>query len=303
MGSLHSLKEALNIPAYIKDRGELIERELDRLVPEQEALHGQLFSAARYSLLGGGKRIRPILAIATNEVLGGNVDSILMPACALEMIHTYSLIHDDLPCMDDDDFRRGKPSLHKAYREGHAVLTGDFLLTYAFEVLANSKGLSAEQKLRLIDVLSRRSGSEGMIAGQVMDIDAEGKLVDLETLRQIHRNKTGALLLASIEFGAIVANASDKQMEILQKFGEEIGLAFQIVDDILDVTASQQKHGKKIASDVTNNKSTYVSLLGLKRSQDLAEEISKTALGRLQHLSEDASLLAGLAHLIVNRKA
>lgn len=291
----------MKIDTYIKERGLQIEHALDQLVSEQNVLHSSLFSAARYSLLGGGKRLRPILALATTEVLQGNVEAAILPACALELVHTYSLIHDDLPCMDNDDFRRGKPSLHKAYPEGHAVLTGDFLLTYAFEVLAKSKHLSTDQRLHLIDILSRRAGAQGMIAGQVLDLEAEGKSISIETLRQIHRNKTGAMLLASIEFGAVVAGASEHHMKILQQFGEEIGLAFQIIDDILDVTASKQKHGKTIGSDIANNKSTYVSLLGLQRSQEMANQLSESAMKRLQLLPGNVSLLADLAQLIVSR--
>lgn len=291
----------MSINEYMKERGLEIEQELDRLVSEQDVHQRSLFSAARYSLLGAGKRLRPILTLATTEALGGNAEAAMVPACALEMIHTYSLIHDDLPCMDDDDFRRGKPSLHKAYPEGHAVLTGDFLLTYAFEVLAKSQHLSADQRVKLIEILSNRAGGHGMIGGQVMDLEAEGKCIDMGTLRQLHRNKTGALLMASIEFGAVVGNATEKQMNVLQKFGEDIGLAFQIVDDILDVTDSEQKHGKKIASDVTNNKSTYVTLLGLKESQTMAKDLTHSATQRLKELSINTTILSGLAQLIVNR--
>lgn len=290
-----------NFKTYISDKCDLIEQALDRLIPEQDVPYNKLFAAARYSLLEGGKRLRPILTLATTESLGGSLEAAMAPACALEMIHTYSLIHDDLPCMDNDDFRRGKPSLHRAFPEGHAVLTGDYLLTHAFGVLSQASHLSAEQRLQLVTILSQRAGSDGMISGQVLDLDVVGKKIDLEALKLVHRLKTGALLKASIEFGGIVANISETDMGHLRQFGEQIGLAFQIVDDILDVTASEQKHGKKTASDVLNNKTTYVSLLGLDRSRTLAQDLSNAASQTLQKLPCDVSLLSGLAQLIVQR--
>lgn len=291
----------MELTTYLASRGELIEQQLEKLVPEQDADYRTLLNAARYSLLGAGKRLRPILALATAEMLGSDVSAALVPGCALEMIHTYSLIHDDLPCMDNDDFRRGKPSLHKAFPEGHAVLAGDFLLTYAFDILAHHQQLTAEQRLQLIAILSRRSGSAGMIGGQVMDLEAEGKKITLDTLKAIHRYKTGAMITASVEFGAVIANASATDTALLRQFGEEIGLAFQIVDDILDVTASEQKHGKSVASDITNGKATYVSLLGLDESKNMAQQTFKSAICHLEKLPLDTTILAQIAHMIVNR--
>lgn len=293
--------EKVDLNAYLASKNALIEQALDQFIPEQSLPYGKLFTAARYSLLGGGKRLRPILALATAETVGGYLEAAMAPACALEMIHTYSLIHDDLPCMDNDDYRRGKPSLHRAFPEGHAVLTGDYLLTYAFEVLSKAPKLTAEQRLRLITVLSQRSGGEGMISGQVLDLDIVGKKIDLEILKLVHRLKTGALLKASIEFGGIVANVPESQMVLLQEFGEKIGLAFQIMDDVLDVTASEQKHGKKTASDIANNKTTYVSLKGLEQSRALAQKLSDEAVQTLRQLPYDVSLLTGLAQLMVQR--
>lgn len=290
----------IDISHYLKDKSQIIEEHLDKLIPEKKVPYNLLFQAARYSLIGGGKRIRPLLALVTAETLGCSPLHGLSAVCALEMIHTYSLIHDDLPCMDDDDYRRGKPSLHKKFPEGHAVLTGDFLLTLAFDVLANDDSLSPQQRLGLIQTLSKHAGGEGMIAGQVLDLASEGKNINLETLQLIHRNKTGAMIAASIQFGAIIAGASQEFMGILYSFGEDIGLAFQIVDDILDVTASQ-KHGKYIASDVVNNKATYVTLLGLDKSQQLASDLLNTALNKLKALPVDATLLTKFAQLIVNR--
>jgi len=296
------MKTMLHIDTYLKSRSQLIEEHLTRLIPEKEVPYHTLFSAARYSLMGGGKRLRPILALATTETLGGDIDTALTAACALELIHTYSLIHDDLPCMDNDDFRRGKLTLHKVYPEGHAVLTGDFLLTHAFDLIANDTELTTDQRLQLIKTLSKHAGGNGMIAGQVLDIQSEGKQIDLERLRLIHRCKTGAMITASIEFGGILSNATELEMQILRRFGEEIGLAFQIVDDILDVTASKEKHGRLVPSDLTNHKVTYVTLLGLEESQVAAQTLFQSACEQLSALSVDPALLISLADVLVHRK-
>ena len=292
----------MDIKQYLQSKQRLIDQHLDRLVPEKDVPYNQLFKAARYSLLGRGKRLRPILALATCETLGGLEDVSLTPVCALELIHTYSLIHDDLPCMDNDDFRRGQPTLHKVFPEGLALLAGDFLLTFAFELLACSPGLTNEQKVKLMKILAQKSGSQGMIVGQVMDIEAVEKEIDLDTLRYIHQHKTGALITASVEFGAILANASENQINILNQFSKEIGLAFQIIDDVLDVTSSEQKHGRTIASDVINKKATYVMLLGLEQSQKTAFKLLESAINKLKQLSLNTSLLANLAETIVNRQ-
>lgn len=290
----------MDIKNYLKYKISLIENQLNLLIPEKKVLHNELFRAARYALIGGGKRLRPILTLATVETMGGNSETALTPACSLEMIHTYSLIHDDLPCMDDDDFRRGKPSLHRVFPEGHAVLTGDFLLTYAFEVLVNDQYLTQSQKLELIRLLAKNSGADGMIAGQIMDLEAEGKQIDIETLRLIHKNKTGALITTAVEFGGIITNTPLLQMNILRKFGENIGLAFQIVDDILDVTESEQ-HGKNRASDDVNNKATYVALLGLEQSCELAFSLFDSAVSEIQKLPVDVSLLIDIAATIIKK--
>ncbi|MBA3816744.1 MAG: polyprenyl synthetase family protein [Parachlamydiaceae bacterium] len=288
---------------YLQSKHSHIESKLNELVPERfEAPYNQLFQAARYALMGGGKRLRPLLAITTAEAFGKNCEAALSAACALEMIHTYSLIHDDLPCMDDDDFRRGKPSLHKAFTEGHAVLTGDYLLTYAFEVIAKDPQLLPEQKVALIDLLAKNSGGEGMIAGQVMDIEAEGRLIEIDQLRHIHKHKTGAMITASVACGGIVANASPGQMKILCEFGDDIGLAFQIIDDVIDVTASFQKHGKTVSSDSINNKSTYVTLLGLEPARQAANELLKEAHLKLDLLQIECRFLRELSTRLVQRE-
>lgn len=287
---------------HLQTQGQMIEQELDRLIPLQSGPYQQLFEASRYALLGGGKRLRPILTLTTVHMLNGDLDLALTPACTLELIHTYSMIHDDLPCMDNDDYRRGKLTVHKKYSEGHAVLTGDFLLTYAFEVLATHPLLSAEKKSQLIATLAKSSGSNGMIGGQVMDLAYEGQQISLDNLRLLHRNKTAALITASIEFGGIIADATHDQLNHLREFGEAIGLAFQIIDDILDVTSSEAKHGKTIASDIINEKSTYVSLMGIGQAQVYAQNLYDQAIKSLTFLPFDTSLLVGLADFILKRK-
>lgn len=290
------------IARYLETQSQLIEKHLDRLVPMRHGHLQHLFEAARYALLGGGKRLRPILTLTTTQMVGGNPSHALSPACSLEMIHTYSMIHDDLPCMDNDDYRRGRLTVHRKFSEGHAVLTGDFLLTHAFEVLAADTQLNPEKKSQLIAILARHSGSDGMIGGQVMDLAYEGKKITLDHLRLLHRNKTAALITASIEFGGIIGDANPFQMDCLRQFGESIGLAFQVIDDILDVTSSETKHGKAIASDITNHKSTYVSLLGIEQARTFALNFYNQAITSLKPLPYDTSLLVGLADFILHRK-
>jgi geranylgeranyl diphosphate synthase, type II len=292
----------MELDSYLAKTTPLIEKHLEILVQEQEVPFNNLYQAARYSLLGGAKRIRPLLVLATCETFQGDLKLALHPACALEMIHTYSLIHDDLPCMDDDDYRRGKLSLHKAFTEGEAVLTGDYLLTYAFEVLVDSPGLTTEQKLRMISLLSRKSGAKGMIGGQIMDIQNEKDALSLENLSLRHRYKTGALIEASIGLGGIIANVSVEHMKSLEAFGSDIGLAFQIVDDILDVTQGSQKHGKAIGSDIANKKTTYVTYFGLEKAKKTAENLLASSLSHLNHLPCHTPLLSKLATFIVERQ-
>lgn len=291
----------MHLTAFFDTMRPLINQHLDQILPDPEGPFKELFSAARYSVLGNGKRIRPLLALAICHSLNGDAKSFLEPACVLELIHTYSIIHDDLPCMDNDDFRRGKPTLHKAFPEAIALLAGDLLLTFSFELLANAKNLTEEQKIRLITVLSQRSGAHGMIGGQVMDIEKTSQSIDVDTLQQIHQLKTGALITASIEFGAILGHATPAQMNTLQQFGHEIGLAFQIVDDIQDISQSESKHGKKISSDLINNKTTYANLMGIEESRRLAQALLESAIEKLQSLSIDTTLAVDLARFIVNR--
>ncbi|MBA2369629.1 MAG: polyprenyl synthetase family protein [Candidatus Protochlamydia sp.] len=291
-----------NIAAYLESQGQLIEKHLDQLIPASRGPCQNLLEAARYAILGGGKRLRPILTLATVEMLGGSIEAALSAACTLEMIHTYSMIHDDLPCMDNDDYRRGKLTVHRKYSEGHAVLTGDYLLTYAFEILATDRALSADKKLQLITILSKQSGAEGMIGGQVLDMASEKKKISLDTLQLLHRNKTAALLTASVEFGGIIAEASASQLICLRQFGENAGLAFQVIDDILDVTSSETKHGRLTGSDAINEKSTYVTLLGLEQAKKCSQNFYRQAIQALKPLPYDTSLLMDIANFMVQRQ-
>lgn len=285
----------------LKKRWVEIEDYLEKLVPEEKTAHNALFQAARYSLLGGGKRIRPLLTLITTEVLEGNIEAAFTPACALELIHTYSLIHDDLPCMDDDDFRRGKPTLHKKYDEAVATLTGDFLLTHAFQVLAKAPKLGSKQRIDLISVLAERAGGSGMVAGQFLDIESKKEYVEIEALKNIHRKKTGALISAAVEFGAIIAKTDAATRESLRLFGEEIGLAFQIIDDILDADEKKNPLLPEPPKLGPPKPGSYVTLLGIAKSKKIASELLDSALERLHWLNLERSSLKKLAELLVQR--
>lgn len=294
----------MSFSTYASTQCQHIERTLDELVQERKNFpHSSLFEAARYSLLSKAKRLRPLLTLATVEIYGGNIESALHPACALELIHTYSLIHDDLPCMDDDDLRRGRPTLHKVYAEGHAVLTGDFLLTYAFEVIAKAPLLSSKQKLELIKVLAERAGGDGMVGGQTVDLLSEGKATDWDTLQFIHHNKTAALIACALDFGAIIANAPAEDRNNLQRIGHEIGLSFQIIDDILDVTGNEAEIGKPTHSDSDNQKSTSITVLGLEKAQALADALLQSVQNRCKKLSVDSSILEEILQSLTHRKS
>lgn len=289
------------ITDYVSEKKRMIESHLDRLIPKRDCAYVQLIESARYALLGeGGKRLRPILAIAAYEMFGGTAQKILTAACALEFIHTYSMIHDDLPCMDNDDYRRGRLTVHRQFSEEIAVLAGDYLLTFAFEILADDPFLESDQKLKLISILSKQSGCEGMLGGQVMDLDAEGKKIGLETLQQLHKQKTAALIKASIQFGGIIGNANNHEMELITQFGDQLGMTFQIVDDILDVTHSKSKHGKDISSDLLNEKSTYVTLLGIEEAKNYAMNCYRNGLSILDQLPHDTTILKKIAEMVID---
>lgn len=275
-----------------------IDEELTSLVESLQTLK----EPARYALFGKGKRLRPILTLTTVLAMGGDLKTALRPACALELIHTYSLIHDDLPCIDNDDYRRGRLTLHRKFGEDIALLTGDLLLTYAFEALATAPFLDEKKKVALIQLLAKSCGANGMIGGQVQDIASEQNQLSLSELVLRHRQKTGALITAAVEFGAILSEAKEAEQRLLSSYGEAIGLAFQVIDDILDVTHSQDKHGRSSSTDERNNKATFVSLLGLDEASRYADKCLQTALDSLAALSFDTSQLAALAYFVVERR-
>lgn len=286
------------------DRAVLIDAALDRSVPLQypEVVN----EAMRYSLLAGGKRVRPALCLAACELVGGTVEQAMPAACSMEMIHTMSLIHDDLPSMDNDDFRRGKPTNHKVYGEEIAILAGDALLSLAFEYIAReTRGVAADRVLRVIAEVGKAVGSEGLVAGQVVDIKSEGagEAVGVETLQYIHEHKTAALLEAAVVSGAILGGAGEVDVDRLRKYSRAIGLAFQVIDDILDITATTEELGKTAGKDLASAKTTYPSLLGLERSKQIADELIEEAKHQLASYDPaKAGPLLALAEYIRSRK-
>ncbi len=282
----------------------LIERDLDARLPKSAApgvLSAQLVDAMRYAALGGGKRIRPLLTCATAASLGTDPTQALAPACAVEFIHTYSLIHDDLPAMDDDALRRGRPTVHVAYGEAMAVLAGDALQALAFETLTSAPILSAEVRLTMIGVLAAAAGWQGMVGGQAFDMAATGCTLSIDALQQMHRAKTGALLTAAVELGALTAGAGDATRTALRDFGSLLGLAFQIVDDLLDVTESTQQIGKVAGADAAAGKNTFPGLLGIDASRMRARHLHDDAVAALRRAGIDSGPLHAIARQIVER--
>jgi geranylgeranyl diphosphate synthase type II len=282
---------------YLKSAGKLTEESLRNYIPGENEIPGTLHSAMRYALLIGGKRLRPALAQASYEFFGGKpAESVCLAMCALEMLHTFSLIHDDLPCMDDDDFRRGKPSTHKVYGEAAAVLAGDALCIFAFELIARTGNAA------VIEELAHSLGTKGMIGGQIIDIESEGKAVDLATVDYIHYHKTAALIETSLVIGALLAEAKKEDLEHIREFGKGIGLVFQIVDDILDIESSTEKLGKDVGSDVKNGKATYPAILGLEASKQKAMELYGKSITHLEKLQgKNTETLRNIAALIIER--
>lgn len=292
----------MNLNAYLVSRQKLIDKALNAYLPKTASKPRTLHEAMRYSLFAGGKRLRPVLALAAAEACNGKALSALPAACAVECIHTYSLIHDDLPCMDNDDFRRGKPTSHKVYGEGIAVLAGDALLTIAFEILATAKPSARYPMQALVRELADAAGSRWLIGGQVVDLQSEGKKLSPKELQYIHQSKTAALLTACLRLGAMSANATAKQLEALTQFGKSLGLAFQIIDDILDVTQSSEKLGKSAGKDVAAQKATYPSVFGLERSRAEAKRLTKAALHSIAGLGSKAECLRALADHLLARE-
>ena len=289
-----------DLAEYLSDRSQQVETALDRSLPV--VYPEQIYEAMRYSLMAGGKRLRPILCLATCEMIGGHTDIAMPTACALEMVHTMSLIHDDLPAMDNDDYRRGKLTNHKVYGEDVAVLAGDALLTYAFEYIATqTQGAKPEQILKVVALLGKAVGAAGLVGGQIVDLASEGTVVDEETLTFIHMHKTAALLEVSVTSGAILAGAETPIVEGLRRYAQRIGLAFQIVDDILDITSTSETLGKSVGKDIAAKKATYPSLWGLETSQQKADQLIAEAITELADFGEKAQPLIAIAKYITAR--
>jgi len=290
---------------YLARRAAEVNQWLDRLVPSETTPPEQLHRAMRYSLLAGGKRLRPSLTLAAGEALGAYTDDLMPAACAIEMIHTYSLIHDDLPAMDNDDLRRGRPTCHKAFGEAVAILAGDALLTQAFRVLsADAPGRDAERQVRVIREIATAAGSvDALIGGQIADIESEGKNVDASTLEYIHRSKTGAMITASVVVGGIIAGAREEQISNLRGYGERIGLAFQIADDILDVTSTSEQLGKTPGKDQAANKATYPAIHGIDASNSRARQLVDEAVRIAAGLDLQTRVLEDLARFIIARSS
>lgn len=291
-----------DLAAYLQQQQTKVEAALAASVPTAEP--PKIYEAMRYSLLAGGKRLRPILCLATCELLGGTEAMAMATACALEMIHTMSLIHDDLPAMDNDDYRRGKLTNHKVYGDDIAILAGDALLAYAFEYIADQTcDVPPAQVLKVVAHVGRAVGAAGLVGGQVMDLESEGKPdVTAEMLTFIHTHKTGALLEACVTCGAILAGAGDADLQRLSRYAQNIGLAFQIIDDILDITATQAELGKTAGKDLQAQKATYPSLWGLEASRQEADRLVTEAIAQLDPYGPDAAPLAAIAHFITARK-
>jgi geranyltranstransferase len=285
-----------------KKRQELVECALKDELAKTLVLDPILRESMEYSLMAGGKRLRPILLMAAADAVGADGTRFLPVACALEMIHTYSLIHDDLPAMDDDDYRRGKLTNHMVYGDAVAILAGDALLTLAFTVILRQKDVSAEALLHVVDEISRAAGAEGMVGGQVLDLGAEGGHISMEELRRVHMGKTGALFHAALRSGAILADATEEQLAALTSYADHFGLAFQITDDILDVIGTSEEIGKPVGSDEKNHKSTYVSLTSLTEAQELARHTAEEAETALSIFGTEADFLRDLVAHLVNRK-
>ena len=285
----------MQLRSYLAARQKKIDQTLDRYLPKENVKPATIHKAMRYRLFAGGKRLRPILCLAAAEACGGKIDTALPLACAMECIHTYSLVHDDLPSMDNDDFRRGRPTCHKVFGDGIAVLAGDALLTIAFEIVSRAKPI-------LLRELAVAAGSQRLIAGQVADLEGEGQKIDLAGLRYIHENKTAAILTTSVRLGAMSANANSKQLSAITKFGRALGLAFQVIDDILDVTQTSEKLGKSAGKDVAAQKATYPAIIGLDKSRAEAKRLTKQAHAALATFGAKGDALHALANYLLERE-
>jgi len=291
-----------DLKPYLRHHQRRIDAALRRFLPKESVRPATIHKAMRYSVFAGGKRLRPILALAAAEACGGDPECALPAACAVELVHTYSLVHDDLPCMDDDDLRRGRPTSHKVFGEAIAVLAGDALLTEAFAILATMAPCSRYQVQHYITELAQAGDSRRLIGGQVLDLEGEGKQLTKRDLIRIHEAKTAALLTASLRLGGMAANATPHQLQALTDFGYHLGLAFQVIDDILDVTQSTEMLGKTAGKDAAVDKATYPSILGLEQSRQEAHRLTTKALTALKPLRRQALHLEQIAHYLLDRE-
>ena len=293
------------LKAYLQDRQKIVEEALQYYLPGEDNIPADIYKAVRYSVFNGGKRIRPILCLAAAEAVGGDLGPAIPVACALELIHSYSLIHDDLPAMDNDDFRRGKPTCHKVFGESIAILAGDALLTEAFVLLSHVEKvrLSAERRLAVIQEIAQAVGICGMVGGQALDVLSGKSVSDENTLYEIHRRKTGALIVAAVKSGAIIFNARKDKIQALAEYGINVGLAFQIADDILNVEGDRELMGKETGSDAAHNKLTYPSLLGLDLAKEKLAKYIDAAVASLSGFDERAQPLLVIARYIMERKS
>ena len=292
----------MNLKRYLVARQQEVDRALDRFLPKASVAPATIHKAMRYSLFAGGKRLRPILCLAAAEACGGKINAALPQACAVECIHTYSLIHDDLPSMDNDDLRRGRPTCHKVFGDGIAILAGDALLTIAFEIATKAKPVSRYDFRDIFREITVAAGSRKLIAGQVADLEAEGRRLTPAEVRSIHENKTAALLTTSIRLGAMSANATTKQLAAVTAFGRALGLAFQVIDDILDVTQTSEKLGKSAGKDLAAQKATYPAVIGLEKSRAEARRLTTQAHRALESLGKKAGVLRALADYLLARE-
>ena len=291
-----------DLKQYLQSRQRLVDQSLRKFLPGGSVAPKTIHEAMRYSVFAGGKRLRPVLTLAAAEACGGETEDALAPACAVELIHTYSLVHDDLPCMDDDDLRRGRPTSHKVYGEGMAVLAGDALLTEAFQVIARTPDTPRYQARDYVSELATAAGSKQLIGGQVLDLEGEGRKLTKRELVRIHENKTAALLTASLRRGGMTANATPKRLEALTSFGYHLGLAFQVIDDILDVTQSTEQLGKTAGKDIAAEKATYPALLGLEKSRLEARRLTDKAMSALKPFRAHGARLEEIASYLLERE-
>lgn len=295
---------AFDLEGFFNERRALIDGALDRLLPAESVEPVSVHQAIRWSVFAGGKRFRPILLLATGQVFGAHLEKLLATACALEMIHTYSLIHDDLPSMDDDELRRGRPTCHIRFDEATAILAGDALQTLAFQIMAEESLLSAEKRVLLVSELSRASGTPGgMVAGQARDLEAESRVVTSGELDQIHRLKTAALIIAAARCGAIIADATDTELAAVGKYAAQLGLLFQITDDLLDITATAETLGKTPGKDARAQKATYPSLYGIEAAHQRADLVHQRACAVLEQIDRPTERLRAIADFILQRQA